>query len=179
MANPHFVPELTIKVTVINFTVTPEGLEDQLLAEVVKHERIDLEQTRVNLIKQISQDSQQLKNFEQTILLQITEAGSKILDDDKLVNTLDNTRIMSQIIQERMVVAKTTQESISLARDSYREIAKRGSVLYFVVSELSKINHMYRWSLDYFIQFFNRRLRQSQQSAVLKERVQILIVDLT
>jgi hypothetical protein len=33
--------------------VTPEGLEDQLLAEVVKHERIDLEQTRVNLIKQV------------------------------------------------------------------------------------------------------------------------------
>jgi dynein heavy chain, axonemal len=69
MANPHFLPELTIKVTVINFTVTPEGLEDQLLAEVVRNERIDLEQIRINLIKQISQDSQQLKNFEQTILL--------------------------------------------------------------------------------------------------------------
>ncbi len=51
--------------------------------------------------------------------------------------------------------------------------------MYFVVSELSKINHMYRWSLDYFIQFFNRRLRMSQQSAILKERVNILIVDLT
>ena len=86
---------------------------------------------------------------------------------------------MSQVIQERMVNAKTTQESINLARDNYRDIAKRGSVLYFVISELSKINHMYRWSLDYYIQFFNRRLKLAQQSAVLKERVQILIDDLT
>ncbi len=31
MANPHYLPEICIKVTIINFTVTREGLEDQLL----------------------------------------------------------------------------------------------------------------------------------------------------
>jgi len=38
LANPHYLPEICIKVTVINFTVTPEGLEDQLLVDVVKYE---------------------------------------------------------------------------------------------------------------------------------------------
>ncbi|CAE7374740.1 DNAH6 [Symbiodinium natans] len=38
MANPHYLPEICIKVTVINFTVTLLGLEDQLVAEVVKNE---------------------------------------------------------------------------------------------------------------------------------------------
>lgn len=31
MANPHYLPEICIKVTIINFTVTKSGLEDQLL----------------------------------------------------------------------------------------------------------------------------------------------------
>ena len=31
MANPHYMPEVCIKVTIINFTVTKSGLEDQLL----------------------------------------------------------------------------------------------------------------------------------------------------
>lgn len=31
MANPHYLPEVCIKVTIINFTVTLSGLEDQLL----------------------------------------------------------------------------------------------------------------------------------------------------
>ena len=32
MANPHYLPEVCILVTIVNFTVTPSGLEDQLLS---------------------------------------------------------------------------------------------------------------------------------------------------
>ena len=42
MANPHYKPELQAQTTLINFTVTKSGLEDQLLAEVVKADRPDL-----------------------------------------------------------------------------------------------------------------------------------------
>ena len=31
LTNPHYLPEVCIKVTIINFTVTKSGLEDQLL----------------------------------------------------------------------------------------------------------------------------------------------------
>lgn len=37
MANPHFLPDVSIKVTVVNFTVTFDGLDEQLLAEAVKN----------------------------------------------------------------------------------------------------------------------------------------------
>ena len=43
MPNPNYLPEMFIKVTVVNFTVTFEGLEDQLLADVVKLERPEIE----------------------------------------------------------------------------------------------------------------------------------------
>lgn len=46
LANPHYLPEICIKVCIINFTVTPEGLEDQLLVDVVKFEQPELEQMK-------------------------------------------------------------------------------------------------------------------------------------
>lgn len=48
LANPHYKPEMQAQTTLINFTVTRDGLEDQLLAEVVKAERPDLEQLKVS-----------------------------------------------------------------------------------------------------------------------------------
>lgn len=41
LRNPHYLPELSTKVTLLNFMITPEGLQDQLLGIVVAKERYD------------------------------------------------------------------------------------------------------------------------------------------
>lgn len=48
LSNPHYKPEIQAQTTLINFTVTKDGLEDQLLADVMKVERPDLEQYKVS-----------------------------------------------------------------------------------------------------------------------------------
>lgn len=39
LRNPHYLPEIATKVTLVNFMITPEGLEDQLLGIVVAKEQ--------------------------------------------------------------------------------------------------------------------------------------------
>jgi dynein heavy chain len=39
LRNPHYPPEVSVKVSLLNFFVTPEGLEEQLLGTVVEQER--------------------------------------------------------------------------------------------------------------------------------------------
>jgi dynein heavy chain len=50
LSNPHYLPDLTTKVTIINFMITNEILRDQLLNLVVKMEDEVLEEERVKLI---------------------------------------------------------------------------------------------------------------------------------
>ena len=71
-ANPHYLPEVCIKVTLINFTVTSRGLEDQLLGDVVRKERPDLEESRDRLVVSISTDKRQLK-VGLAVLMQLRE----------------------------------------------------------------------------------------------------------
>lgn len=52
LRNPHYLPEVTVKVTMLNFMITPGGLEDQLLGIVVAKERPELEAEKNALIVQ-------------------------------------------------------------------------------------------------------------------------------
>ena len=61
MPNPHYQPEVAAQTTLINFTVTETGLEDQLLAAVVQLERPDLEEKRAELMRQQNDFTKTLK----------------------------------------------------------------------------------------------------------------------
>lgn len=52
LRNPHYLPEVAVKITLLNFMITPGGLEDQLLGIVVASERPDLENEKSQLIVQ-------------------------------------------------------------------------------------------------------------------------------
>ena len=61
MPNPHYLPEVCIKVTIINFTVTTVGLEDQLLGDVVLQERPDVQENLNKLVAGMAADAKQMK----------------------------------------------------------------------------------------------------------------------
>jgi len=50
LRNPHYSPETAMKVTLVNFTITQSGLEDQLLEICVSKEKPDLEDQKNKLI---------------------------------------------------------------------------------------------------------------------------------
>jgi len=75
MANPHYKPEMQAQTTLINFTVTPDGLEEQLLAEVVKIERPDLEQMKTEVTVQQNKFKISLKALEDELLARLASSG--------------------------------------------------------------------------------------------------------
>jgi len=128
---------------------------------------------------QLSDFKRQLKDLEDKILKLVSEAGEDILEDEELIMTLDQSKLTSIAINERMIEAEQTAKLINQNRESYRSVAQRGSILYFVIADLALIDPMYQYSLEFFSRLFNRRLDKSEKSEVLQTRLDILIKDIT
>ena len=152
LPNPHYLPEVCIKVTLINFTVTLSGLEDQLLGLVVREERPQLEQQKDELIVALANDAKLLNDLEEQILRLLSASEGNILDDDNLVETLSSSKVTARTIGERGRRRGHSKE-INAARASYLPAASRGSLLYFVTADLAHLDPMYQFSLNYFSLF--------------------------
>jgi len=76
-------------VVLINFNITREGLEEQILSEVVRIERNDLELQKNNIITTMTLDKKQLQNLEDKILSLLVNVKGNLLEDESLLNTLN------------------------------------------------------------------------------------------
>lgn len=68
LRNPHYLPEVSVKVTLLNFMITLLGLDDQLLGIVAAKEKPELEETKNILILESAHNRRQLKEIEDKIL---------------------------------------------------------------------------------------------------------------
>ncbi|XP_014280457.2 dynein beta chain, ciliary [Halyomorpha halys] len=174
-ANPHYKPEMQAQTTLINFTVTKDGLEDQLLAEVVKAERPDLEQLKAELTKQQNDFKIMLKDLEDDLLSRLSSAGGNLLGDTALVENLETTKKTAAEIEKKVAEAKVTSVQIDQAREHYRLAAARASLLYFILNELNTINPIYQFSLKAFSVVFQNAIEKAVPSTDVATRVENLI----
>jgi dynein heavy chain len=67
-----------------------------------------------------------------------------------------------------------TEKSINEAREHYRPAATRGSILYFVIADLSLINPMYQFSLTYFTRLFSYCIDRAEKADDVPTRLVLL-----
>ena len=179
LANPHYKPELQAQTTLINFTVTRTGLEDQLLAEIVKADRPDLELQKSELTKQLNEYKILLKSLEDDLLIRLSNAGDDIINDTALVDNLEHTKKTAAEVETKVSDAKVTSQEIDLAREKYRSAAARASVLYFILNDLNRINPMYQFSLKAFSVVYDVAIKRAEKNDNVQERVNNLIDSIT
>uniref|UniRef100_A0A672V8T9 Dynein axonemal heavy chain 17 n=1 Tax=Strigops habroptila TaxID=2489341 RepID=A0A672V8T9_STRHB len=179
LANPHFQPELQAQCTLINFTVTRDGLEDQLLAAVVNMERPDLEELKSSLTKQQNGFKITLKTLEDNLLSRLSSASGNFLGDTALVENLEITKQTAAEIGEKVQESKVTETKINEAREHYRPAAARASLLYFTMNDLHTIHPMYQFSLKAFSLVFQKAIERAPPDESLAARVLNLIDSIT
>ncbi|KAF7401630.1 hypothetical protein HZH68_007450 [Vespula germanica] len=177
--NPSYNPEVFARVAVIDFTVTMKGLEDQLLGRVILTEEEELETERVQLIADVTANRRNITELETNLLHKLTTVQGPLIEDVELMNVLNTTKQTAAEVNEKLNIARETEIKINAAREEYRPIATRGSVLYFLICDMSHVNSMYQTSLVQFLERFDISMARSEKSPVIHKRIYHVIEYLT
>ncbi|KAL2745195.1 dynein axonemal heavy chain 1-like [Vespula maculifrons] len=171
LPNPHYMPEILVKVLLVNFALTASGLLDQMMSLVTIQERPDLEQIRNSLIVSNAQMKSDLKELEDRILYKLTTSEGSTVDDIDLILTLDASKAKSEEIKTKVKAAEETQADIESTRSLYIPVADRAQILFFCLYDLQYIDTMYQYSLEWFISIFNNSILSVEKSSDLNERI--------
>ncbi|KAK7819786.1 hypothetical protein U0070_012392 [Myodes glareolus] len=171
LPNPHYTPEISTKLTLINFTLSPSGLEDQLLGQVVAEERPDLEEAKNQLIVSNAKMRQELKDIEDQILYRLSSSEGNPVDDMELIKVLEASKMKAAEIQAKVRIAEQTEKDIDLTRMEYIPVAVRTQILFFCVSDLANVDPMYQYSLEWFLNIFLSGIANSERADNLKKRI--------
>jgi dynein heavy chain len=127
-------------------------LEEQLLSVVVRTERPDIEEQREVLIMETSSYKASLQKLENSLLKEIASNQGNMLDNEELIETLENTKSIAQEVSMKLREAEVTSKQIDGLRNDYRLVAKRGAILFFVLSDMAIVNSMYQYSLTSYLE---------------------------
>ncbi|MED6291229.1 Dynein heavy chain 3, axonemal, partial [Characodon lateralis] len=179
LRNPHYLPEVAVKVCLLNFMITPQGLQDQLLGLVAAKEKPELEEKKNQLILESAANIKQLKEIEDQILEVLSSSKGNILEDETALKILSSSKILSEEISEKQQVASITEKEIDNTRMGYRPVAEHSAILFFCISEMANIEPMYQYSLTWFLSLYQHSISESPKSNAVSERINNIVEHFT
>ncbi|XP_038676444.1 dynein heavy chain 3, axonemal isoform X3 [Scyliorhinus canicula] len=171
LRSPHYLPEVAVKVCLLNFMITPLGLEDQLLGIIAAKEKPELEEKKNLLILESAQNKKQLKEIEDKILEVLSSSQGNILEDETAIKVLSSSKLLSEEISEKQQIATATEKEIDITRMGYKPVAIHSSIIFFCISDLAHIEPMYQYSLNWFINLYMQSIANSKKSENVAKRI--------
>lgn len=142
-------------------------------------EKSDLEAERVQLFESVMRNQRSMKELEANLLSRLNSTQGSLVDDEELINVLQVTKVTAEEVTQKLLVSVQTEKKINIAREEFRAVAARGSILYFLIVEMSNVNVMYQNSLKQFLNLFDNSILKSTKSTDTEERIDIILKFLT
>ncbi|XP_065213411.1 dynein axonemal heavy chain 3-like [Planococcus citri] len=168
---PIFTPDINNTVTIINFEMTSEGLENCLLRVVISVDAPDLEEQNNNLLLQCAEDSRTLYQTEDKILNVLSSSIGNILEDETALQTLNDSKNLLEQIREKQKHSLAAEENLKEAYKLYKIICKQVTSMYFGIQNLQQMNALYCFSVHWFICLFQQAVKKSPKSQVMEQRI--------
>ncbi|CAD8134930.1 unnamed protein product [Paramecium octaurelia] len=175
----RFTPDLCSRVTFVNFTVTQSSLQEQCLNIFLRNESPETEEKRLNLMKLQGEYIVKLRELEDQLLDSLNNSRGSILEDEKVIQTLEKLKKEAAVIVQEMKQADTIMNEVMNTTHSYVPLANTTSKIFFSLTSLANIHYLYQFSLQFFMDTIynvlnkNEQLQKIPKQDLIKRRILI------
>lgn len=175
LSSPHWPQEVWAMASVVDFTVSNAGLDEQLLGLVVSKERPELEDKHLSLAASIAAKQKTLRGVEDDLLQRLAHADGSLLDDDTLVEALHSAQQAAAAVVGALTSATEEASRIDATRELYRPVAALGRVIYLLIVDVAALSPMYTISLEQFLEVYEASFRRADKAVLVEKRVENLV----
>ena len=160
--------------SVVNFTVTRSGLESILLGLTIDIEQPELEKQKNQLLEEQDKIKLELSEVEKKLLEELIHLEGNLLENQKLIVSLEQSKAKSMKSEEILNKSLEQSKEIEHKRDIYKELSKKATTIYILLQDLFKINPMYRFDLDNFMDLFKNTIQLESKNSFnsIEEKLQ-------
>ncbi|GAA5943977.1 hypothetical protein JCM3775_004729 [Rhodotorula graminis] len=177
----EFAADLNSRVTMVNFSITRASLQTQSLAQVLRVERPEVDRKRSDLLRLQGEFRARLHHLEKSLLTALNESQGNILDDDKVIGTLEMLKREAADVTRKVEETDTVMAEVEQVTNEYLPLAQACSSVFFVLDELHLLHHFYQFSLRFFLDVFDYVLLHNPSLKNVTDphaRLRILLDDL-
>lgn len=109
-------------------------------------------------MEDVAKNKKKQLDLESDLLVRLTSIKGSLVDDPTIIEVLKTTKQTASEVSAKLIVADQTRKKINNAREEYRPVASCGSIVYFLISEMTMVNVMYQVSLKQFLGLFDQSL---------------------
>lgn len=140
-----------------------------------------MDKKRTDLLKLQGEFQVKLRQLEKSLLQALNDSQGNILEDDHVIATLETLKREASEITAKVQETDLIMSEVNSVTSTYTPLAQACSSVFFVMEQLSFINHFYQFSLEFFMQVFDFILHGNPNLQNIKDfdqRLEILLRDL-
>ncbi len=162
----NLTPDICSRVTLINFTVTPASLQSQSLSLILRTDKPEIEQQRINLLKLQGEQQVRLRDLEEQMLSKISAVEGSILDDDKVVDGMEFLMKEGSQVEEQIANSTSIMKKVQTAISEFEPVADTCKKLFCLLLSIRELSYLYEFSAQAFMKALESALRKVKSSTV-------------
>lgn len=155
----QLTPDICSRVTLVNFTVTPDSLRSQSLSQILKTEKPEVEEQRINLLKLQGEQQVKLRELEDQMLSKISAVEGSILDDDRVVDGMEKLMTEGAQIEKQIASSADVMKQVQSAISKFEPLASLCKTLFVLFMSMRELSFLYEFSASSFMNILQIALK--------------------